>query len=131
MKIVMAQDGLPKGGLNFDAKVRRESNEVVDLFYAHVGGMDVFAKGLLIAEKSMNARLENMRKDRYASWSAGPGKRILEEKTAERTSRTTSSKAKSTMTTRSVSKGNKSSAATENHSAASNLMSMCLWRDGC
>ena len=46
---VMKIGGLTTGGMNFDAKVRRESFEPVDLFYAHIGGMDAFARGLKIA----------------------------------------------------------------------------------
>ena len=51
MMEILGQGGLAPGGVNFDAKVRRESFEPVDLFYAHVGGMDAFAKGLKIAAK--------------------------------------------------------------------------------
>ena len=49
MLVVLKYGGFTTGGLNFDAKVRRESFEPVDLFYAHIGGMDAFAKGLKIA----------------------------------------------------------------------------------
>src|ERR1044071_672038 len=51
MLVILEQGGLAPGGLNFDAKVRRESFEPVDLFYAHVGGMDAFARGLKVAAK--------------------------------------------------------------------------------
>jgi xylose isomerase len=63
--------------LNFDAKVRRESFEPVDLFHAHVGGMDAFAKGLKIAA-AMRADgvLAGMIEDRYRSWDAGVGAEI-------------------------------------------------------
>ena len=49
MLVVLGQGGLAAGGLNFDAKVRRESFEPIDLFHAHIGGMDAFAQGLKIA----------------------------------------------------------------------------------
>jgi xylose isomerase len=49
MYVVLNQGGIGSGGMNFDAKVRRESFEPVDLFHAHIGGMDAFAHGLKIA----------------------------------------------------------------------------------
>ena len=66
--------GFTTGGVNFDAKVRRESFEPVDLFHAHIGGMDTFAKGLKIAA-SIRAEgdLASMVRQRYASWDAGLG----------------------------------------------------------
>jgi xylose isomerase len=70
--------GLEPGGVNFDAKVRRESFEPVDLFYAHVGGMDCFAKGLkLAAAIRAEGDIQGMVDDRYASWTTGVGKEIL------------------------------------------------------
>ena len=69
--------GLHKGGVNFDAKVRRESFEPVDLFYAHVGGMDTFAKGLKIAAAiRADGELARMVADRYKSWDAEIGAEI-------------------------------------------------------
>jgi len=69
--------GLAPGGVNFDAKVRRESFEPVDLFYAHVGGMDMFAKGLKIAAAiRASGELAGMVKARYSSWDAGLGAEI-------------------------------------------------------
>ncbi|HEY5742156.1 MAG TPA: hypothetical protein VIS99_06410, partial [Terrimicrobiaceae bacterium] len=62
---------------NFDAKVRRESFEPVDLFYAHIGGMDAFARGLKIAAAiRADGRLEEMRKSRYSSWDSEIGASI-------------------------------------------------------
>ncbi len=49
MLVILKQCGLGSGGTNFDAKVRRESFEPIDLFHAHIGGMDAFARGLKIA----------------------------------------------------------------------------------
>ena len=71
---VLAMGGFTSGGLNFDAKVRRESFEPVDLFYAHIGGMDAFARGLKIAAAiRKDGRLAGFVKQRYASWDAGIG----------------------------------------------------------
>lgn len=69
--------GLAPGGVNFDAKVRRESFEPVDLFYAHIGGMDAFAKGLQIAAAiRAGGELEQMVAQRYSSWDQGIGAEI-------------------------------------------------------
>lgn len=77
MLIVLKYGGLGSGGLNFDAKVRRESFEPVDLFHAHIGGMDAFARGLKIAAKMRaDGVLDGIVKDRYASWDTGIGAEI-------------------------------------------------------
>jgi len=69
--------GFTTGGVNFDAKVRRESFEPVDLFYAHIGGMDTFAKGLKIAAAiRADGELARMVRERYSSWDAGIGGEI-------------------------------------------------------
>lgn len=69
MLIIVGQGGLAPGGLNFDAKVRRESTDLADLFIAHVGAFDTFAKGLLNVEKMLNdGTLQDMVKARYSSW---------------------------------------------------------------
>ncbi|MBN2475194.1 MAG: xylose isomerase [Pirellulales bacterium] len=69
--------GLAPGGVNFDAKVRRESFEPVDLFHAHIGGMDTFAAGLKVAAAiRADGVLEGMVKDRYSSWDSGIGAEI-------------------------------------------------------
>lgn len=66
---IMQVGGLGTGGTNFDAKVRRQSIDPVDLFYGHIGGMDVCARGLLIAEKMIaDGKLSKLVADRYASW---------------------------------------------------------------
>ena len=63
--------------LNFDAKVRRESFEPVDLFHAHIGGMDAFARGLKIAHAIIkDGRLDEFVKDRYSSFDSGVGNKI-------------------------------------------------------
>ncbi len=78
MMIILNQNGLGRGGLNFDAKVRRSSNDPVDLFHAHIGGMDAFARGLLIAQRILDdKRLPNFVEERYASYKSGIGLQIM------------------------------------------------------
>ena len=73
--------GFTTGGLNFDAKVRRASTDTLDLFYAYIGGMDTFAKGLKVAAKLIEDRVfENFIEKRYESYTRGIGKDIVEEK---------------------------------------------------
>jgi xylose isomerase len=77
MLVVLGQNGIGSGGLNFDAKVRRESFEPVDLFHAHIGGMDAFAHGLKIAAAiRKDGVLRDFVKQRYASWDTGIGAEI-------------------------------------------------------
>ncbi|MEI8288424.1 MAG: xylose isomerase [Verrucomicrobiota bacterium] len=77
MLSVLRYGGFKTGGVNFDAKVRRESFEPVDLFYAHIGGMDAFARGLKIAAAIReDGRLGEFVKNRYASWDTGIGAKI-------------------------------------------------------
>jgi xylose isomerase len=77
MLSVLKYGGFKTGGVNFDAKVRRESFEPVDLFYAHIGGMDAFARGLKMAAAiRKDGRLADFVKQRYASWDSGIGAKI-------------------------------------------------------
>jgi xylose isomerase len=77
MLSILRYGGLAPGGINFDAKVRRESFEPIDLFHAHVGGMDAFARGLKIAAAiRADGALERIVQDRYASWNSGIGAEI-------------------------------------------------------
>lgn len=77
MLVILKYGGFKTGGLNFDAKVRRESFEPIDLFYAHIGGMDAFAKGLKIAAAiRKSGELDQMMKSRYESWNSGLGAAI-------------------------------------------------------
>jgi xylose isomerase len=77
MLMLLKNGGLTTGGVNFDAKVRRESFEPVDLFYAHIGGMDAFARGLKIAAAiRKDGRLAQFVKERYSSWDSGLGREI-------------------------------------------------------
>ncbi|MCL1498911.1 xylose isomerase [Xanthomonas nasturtii] len=74
MLVVLRQGGLAPGGLNFDAKVRRESSDPQDLFLAHIGGMDAFARGLEVANALLTSSpLEQWRAERYASFDNGAG----------------------------------------------------------
>ena len=74
MLSILKYGGLAPGGVNFDAKVRRESFEPIDLFHAHIGGMDTFARGLKIAAAiRAGGELSEFVKDRYASWDTGIG----------------------------------------------------------
>lgn len=77
MLVILGQGGLGAGGLNFDAKVRRESFEPSDLFYAHVGSMDAFAQGLKAAAAiRKDGWLADIVKQRYATWDTGVGAEI-------------------------------------------------------
>lgn len=77
MMMILKHGGLSTGGVNFDAKVRRESIDPIDLFYAHVGGMDAFARGLRIAaEIRKEGRLTEFLNERYATWNSGLGAEI-------------------------------------------------------
>jgi xylose isomerase len=77
MYTVLKYGGFKTGGVNFDAKVRRESFEPIDLFYAHIGGMDAFARGLKIAAAMRaDGSLDKLVKERYASYDSGIGAEI-------------------------------------------------------
>jgi len=74
---VLKMGGFTTGGLNFDAKCRRESFEPVDLFHAHIGGMDAFARGLKIAHRIIqDGELDRFVKARYATFESGIGKTV-------------------------------------------------------
>ena len=75
---ILRAGGLGSGGLNFDAKVRRQSIDAEDLFHGHIGAMDVCARALLIAEKMiLDGRLEDAVKARYAGWDMPAAQDIL------------------------------------------------------
>ncbi|MFM8655607.1 MAG: xylose isomerase [Chthoniobacterales bacterium] len=77
MLVVLGMGGFKAGGLNFDAKRRRESHTPEDLFHAHIGGMDTFARGLKIAAAlRADGRVAEFVKKRYASWDSALGARI-------------------------------------------------------
>ncbi len=74
MGIILKYGGFTSGGVNFDAKVRRESFEPIDLFHAHIGGMDAFARGLRIAAAiRAEGVFDDFLKQRYCSWDTGLG----------------------------------------------------------
>jgi len=74
MLVILEAGGLP-GGINFDAKVRRNSTDPDDLFHAHIGGMDVFARALLTAHAILDrSDYKKLRKERYSSFDKGEGK---------------------------------------------------------
>jgi len=75
MLIILEAGGFQGGGVNFDAKVRRNSTDLEDIFHAHIGGMDAFARALLAADEILNkSKYKEMRKERYASFDSGNGK---------------------------------------------------------
>ncbi len=78
---VLKNDGLGKGGINFDAKVRRPSFEPEDLFLAHIAGMDTYAKGLKVAAKLIEDRVfDDFIEKRYSSFKEGVGAEIVSGK---------------------------------------------------
>ncbi|BAU55697.1 xylose isomerase [Mucilaginibacter gotjawali] len=81
MMIILEAGGFAGGGINFDAKIRRNSTDPADLFYAHVGGMDIFARALVTADNILQkSEYLKLRKDRYASFDTGKGKAFEEGK---------------------------------------------------
>ncbi len=75
MLVILQAGGFKNGGVNFDAKARRNSTDLVDIFYAHIGGMDAFARALLTAQAILDdGKYTTLRKERYASFDSGKGK---------------------------------------------------------
>ena len=75
MLVLLEVGGLQGGGINFDAKTRRNSTDLEDLFHAHIGGMDAFARALLAAEAILeNSPYRRLRSERYASFDQGAGR---------------------------------------------------------
>lgn len=74
MLVILESGGIQGGGVNFDAKTRRNSTDLVDLFHAHIGGMDVFARALIAADAILQkSAYKKMRSDRYSSFDTGNG----------------------------------------------------------
>ncbi|MCB9305973.1 MAG: xylose isomerase [Lewinellaceae bacterium] len=74
MLVILENGGLQGGGVNFDAKTRRNSTDPEDLFYAHIGGIDTFARALLAADAILNSsEYRRLRRERYASFDSGDG----------------------------------------------------------
>ena len=77
MLVILEAGGFKGGGINFDAKIRRNSTDPEDLFYAHIGGMDAFARALLTADAILKrSDFRKLRNDRYASFDSGEGKKF-------------------------------------------------------
>jgi len=78
MYLIMQGGGFTSGGVNFDAKVRRQSIDPEDLFHGHIGGMDVTARALLIAEKMIqDGKLAQVTEQRYAGWNESFGQEVM------------------------------------------------------
>ncbi|MFD2828188.1 xylose isomerase, partial [Leeuwenhoekiella polynyae] len=74
MLVILESGGIQGGGINFDAKVRRNSIDLEDKFIAHIAGMDTFARGLIAADHILtNTKYKALRKNRYASFDSGTG----------------------------------------------------------
>ncbi|UXX79366.1 xylose isomerase [Reichenbachiella carrageenanivorans] len=81
MLVILEAGGITEGGINFDAKTRRNSTDLEDIFYAHIGGMDVFARALLTAQNILDhSTYKNLRKARYSSFNTLKGKEFEEGK---------------------------------------------------
>lgn len=79
MLLILEAGGFRGGGINFDAKIRRNSTDPEDLFYAHIGGMDAFARALITADKVLQkSDYKKIRAGRYASFDSGKGKEFEE-----------------------------------------------------
>lgn len=81
MLVILEAGGFGGGGINFDAKIRRNSTDPEDLFYAHIGGMDTFARALVTADAILQkSDYKKIRKERYASFDSGKGKEFEQGK---------------------------------------------------
>jgi len=81
MLVILESGGIKGGGVNFDAKTRRNSTDLADLFHAHIGGMDVFARSLLVADAIMKeSDYKKLRRNRYSTFGKGDGKKFADGK---------------------------------------------------
>ncbi|WP_028787239.1 xylose isomerase [Terrimonas ferruginea] len=81
MLVILEAGGFGGGGINFDAKIRRNSTDAEDIFHAHIGGMDAFARALVIADRVLtDSDYSKLRKARYSSFDNGKGKEFEEGK---------------------------------------------------
>jgi xylose isomerase len=81
MLVILQAGGFKGGGINFDAKIRRNSTDAEDLFHAHIGGMDSFARALINADNILNkSDFKKLRKERYATFDSGKGKEFEDGK---------------------------------------------------
>ncbi len=81
MLVILEAGGFKGGGINFDAKIRRNSTDPEDLFHAHIGGMDIFARALITADNIQNkSDYKKIRAERYVSFDGGKGKEFEQGK---------------------------------------------------
>jgi xylose isomerase len=81
MLVILEAGGFGGGGINFDAKIRRNSTDSSDLFYSHIGGMDTFARALITADAVLQkSGYKKVRAERYASFDSGKGKEFEDGK---------------------------------------------------
>jgi xylose isomerase len=81
MLVLLESGGIKPGGVNFDAKTRRNSTDLADIFHAHIGGMDTFARALIVAQNVLEkSDYKRLRKERYASFDSGKGKQFEQGK---------------------------------------------------
>lgn len=81
MLVILEAGGFQGGGVNFDAKTRRNSTDLADIFYAHIGGMDAFSRALIAADAILNkSAYKKMRTERYASFDSGKGQEFEQGK---------------------------------------------------
>lgn len=81
MLVILKAGGFKSGGINFDAKTRRNSTDLADIFYAHIGGMDTFARALMAAHAILGeGKYNQLLKSRYASFDSGKGKQFEQGK---------------------------------------------------
>jgi len=81
MLVLLESGGIKPGGVNFDAKTRRNSTDLADIFHAHIGGMDTFARALIVAQNVLEkSEYKRLRKERYASFDSGKGKQFEQGK---------------------------------------------------
>ncbi|HCW06896.1 MAG TPA: xylose isomerase, partial [Cytophagales bacterium] len=81
MLVILKAGGFKTGGINFDAKTRRNSTDLADIFYAHIGGMDTFARALMAAHAIIaDGKYNQLLKSRYASFDSGKGKQFAQGK---------------------------------------------------
>jgi xylose isomerase len=81
MLIILEAGGFKGGGINFDAKIRRNSTDAADLFHAHIGGMDTFARALIVANDILETSdYKKLRQERYSSYDSGKGKEFGQRK---------------------------------------------------
>jgi xylose isomerase len=81
MLVILEAGGFAGGGINFDAKIRRNSTDAEDLFHAHIGGIDTFARALVVANDILEkSEYRKFRKQRYASFDSGKGKEFEQGK---------------------------------------------------